>query len=38
MFVPEAGTETFGEMDPDAKHAVSHRARAFAQVMLSCFG
>jgi inosine/xanthosine triphosphate pyrophosphatase family protein len=21
---------TFGEMDPDNKHAISHRARAFA--------
>ncbi len=38
MFLPEGGTRTFGEMDPDAKHAVSHRARAFAQVMASCFG
>ena len=36
MFIPEGGTETFGEMDPDAKHATSHRARAFAQVMRSC--
>jgi XTP/dITP diphosphohydrolase len=24
---------TFGEMDPDAKHAMSHRARAFAQLV-----
>jgi XTP/dITP diphosphohydrolase len=38
MFIPEGGTETFGEMDPDAKHAISHRARAFVQVMASCFG
>jgi XTP/dITP diphosphohydrolase len=38
MFVPEGGTATFGEMDPDRKHAVSHRARAFAQVMACCFG
>jgi XTP/dITP diphosphohydrolase len=38
MFLPEGGTRTFGEMDPEAKHAVSHRARAFAQVMASCFG
>jgi XTP/dITP diphosphohydrolase len=38
MFVPEGGTLTFGEMAPEAKHAVSHRARAFAQVMASCFG
>jgi len=30
MFVPEHRAETFGEMDPTAKHAVSHRARAFA--------
>ena len=37
MFIPEGGTETFGEMDPDAKHAISHRARAFVQVMASCF-
>ena len=27
---------TFGEMDPDEKHAVSHRARAFAQFMRVC--
>jgi XTP/dITP diphosphohydrolase len=38
MFVPEGGAVTFGEMEPDRKHAVSHRARAFAQVMVSCFG
>jgi XTP/dITP diphosphohydrolase len=38
MFLPEGGALTFGEMDPAAKHAVSHRARAFAQVMVSCFG
>lgn len=37
MFLPSGGTETFGEMDPDAKHAVSHRARAFAQVLAACF-
>ncbi len=38
MFVPEGGKATFGEMAPDAKHAVSHRARAFAQVMAACLG
>lgn len=32
MFLPDGGTETFGEMEPDAKHAVSHRARAFARL------
>jgi non-canonical purine NTP pyrophosphatase (RdgB/HAM1 family) len=37
MFVPAGGLRSFGEMDPDAKHAVSHRARAFAQVLVSCF-
>jgi non-canonical purine NTP pyrophosphatase (RdgB/HAM1 family) len=37
MFLPEDAGETFGEMPPDAKHRVSHRARAFAQVMKSCF-
>ena len=37
MFVPEGGAMTFGEMEADAKHAVSHRARAFALMMASCF-
>jgi XTP/dITP diphosphohydrolase len=30
MFVPEGSRETFGEMEPEAKAAVSHRTRAFA--------
>ena len=30
IFIPEGGSETFGEMDANAKHAISHRARAFA--------
>lgn len=38
MFVPAGGTLTFGEMEPAAKHAVSHRARAFAQMLRACFG
>jgi XTP/dITP diphosphohydrolase len=38
MFVPEGASLTFGEMDPGVKHTVSHRARAFAQVMASCLG
>ena len=29
IFVPEGGRFTFGEMEPQAKHAISHRARAF---------
>ena len=33
IFIPSGGAETFGEMDPDAKHAISHRARAFAQLL-----
>ena len=29
IFIPEGGDQTFGEMDPDAKEAISHRTRAF---------
>jgi len=36
MFVPVGGTETFGEMEPAQKHAVSHRARAFEQLLAAC--
>ena len=32
IFVPEGEIETFGEMDPDRKHAMSHRAVAFAKL------
>ena len=32
IFVPKGGTETFGEMDPTTKEAISHRTRAFAQL------
>jgi XTP/dITP diphosphohydrolase len=38
MFLPAGGALTFGEMDPDAKHAVSHRAIAFRQLVAACFG
>lgn len=38
MFVPEGHAETFGEMDPARKHAMSHRARAFAQFVEACLG
>jgi XTP/dITP diphosphohydrolase len=38
IFVPEGGAETYGEMDQDQKHATSHRARAFAQLLGACFG
>ncbi len=37
MFVPDGYTLTFGEMDPAAKHAISHRARAFQQLVAACF-
>ena len=33
IFVPEGHGETFGEMEPAAKHAISHRARAFAKLI-----
>ncbi len=36
MFVPMGGTETFGEMAPEAKHAISHRAAAFALLSAHC--
>ena len=36
MFIAEGQTWTFGEMEPEMKHTISHRARAFAQVMKSC--
>jgi len=33
VFVPVGRTETFGEMDPADKNAMSHRARAFAKLI-----
>jgi XTP/dITP diphosphohydrolase len=33
MFVPAGFEQTFGEMDPTEKHAMSHRARAFAKLV-----
>ena len=38
MFLPDGANLTFGEMAAEAKHAVSHRARAFAQVVAACLG
>ena len=32
IFVPDGHTQTFGEMDPAAKDAMSHRALAFARL------
>jgi XTP/dITP diphosphohydrolase len=37
IFTPLGGAETFGEMDPAAKDAVSHRARAFAALKAALF-
>jgi XTP/dITP diphosphohydrolase len=37
MFVPSSGRLTFGEMEPDAKHAISHRADAFRKLVAACF-
>jgi XTP/dITP diphosphohydrolase len=37
IFVPDGYDVTFGEMDPDAKHAISHRADAFAKLIAACF-
>ena len=38
IFQPDGHTISFGEMNPDAKHAISHRADAFAQLLARCFG
>lgn len=37
MFQPEGEEQTFGEMHPDAKHAMSHRADAFQQLVATVF-
>lgn len=37
MFLPHGNDQTFGEMNPDAKHAISHRADAFTQLTRACF-
>ena len=36
IFVPEGRNETFAEIDPAEKHRISHRARAFAQLVQHC--
>lgn len=36
MFLPDGEALTFGEMDPASKHAISHRARAFALFVDAC--
>lgn len=37
MFLPTGHTMTFGEMEPAKKHDMSHRARAFADLVAACF-
>ena len=37
IFIPDGGVMTFGEMDPQAKDAISHRARAFAALEAALF-
>ena len=37
IFVPDGYDMTFGEIDPDQKHRISHRARAFAKLVAACF-
>lgn len=37
MFQPTGRTVTFGEMEPAAKHEISHRADAFRKLVAACF-
>jgi len=37
IFVPDGYETTFGEMDPDLKHKISHRARAFEKLVKEIF-
>jgi XTP/dITP diphosphohydrolase len=37
VFVPTGGEQTFAEIAPEAKHAVSHRADAFAKLVAAVF-
>jgi XTP/dITP diphosphohydrolase len=38
IFLPKGAKLTFGEMEPAAKHAISHRAIAFEKLVAACFG
>lgn len=38
IFQPEGYDQTFGEMDPEHKHAMSHRADAFRKLKAACLG
>ena len=37
MFQPDGFNITYGEFEPSAKHAISHRAKAFDQLVAACF-
>ena len=37
IFLPEGKAETFGELDPAARMAVSHRSVAFRKLAAACF-
>jgi XTP/dITP diphosphohydrolase len=37
IFVPDGYDQTFGELDPDLKQRISHRALAFEQLVAACF-
>ena len=37
VFVPKGRTETFAELDPEEKHAMSHRADAFRKLVAAVF-
>ena len=38
IFVADGGAVTFGELRPEAKHRISHRADAFGKLIAACFG
>lgn len=38
VFVPTGGAQTFAEIDPERKHAISHRADAFTKLVADQFG
>ena len=37
IFIPDGMHVTFAEIEPAAKHAISHRADAFRQLVAACF-
>jgi XTP/dITP diphosphohydrolase len=37
IFIPDGYTETFGEMEPELKNGLSHRMRAFEQLVAAAY-